>query len=108
MRTDSDNNRMQKNYRVSFIVLPIAFFLVGYLILYFALTPIIEPVKTIYGLAFSDVNVTADDSQGKDMYSGHLGVYDGVIKASEISFPYVGDKWGELTIESISIENMLS
>ena len=89
------------------MLLPIAFFIIGYLIFYFALTPIIEPAKTIYGLAFSNVNAsTTDVSQGKDMFSGHLGVYEGTIKASEIHFPYVDDKWGELTVESIGIENM--
>jgi sortase A len=92
---------------VGFILLPIAFFIIGYLLLYFALTPIKGPAKSIYGLAFSNMNAsTAEGSQGKDMYSGHLGVYDGTIKASEIHFPYVDDKWGELTIESIGIENM--
>lgn len=107
MRTNSELNRNRKNYRVSFWVLPIAFFIIGYLIFYFALTPIIGPVKSIYSLAFSNVNaVTTDGFQGKDLFSGKTGVYDGVLKASEIHFPYVGDKWGTLTIESIGIKDM--
>ena len=106
MRTNSESSRNRKNYRVSFLVLPIAFFIIGYLLFYFVLTPIIEPAKNIYKLAFSGINMAADDSQGKDMYSGHPGVFEGTIKASEISFPYVDDKWGELTIESIGIDSL--
>ncbi len=107
MRTNSELNRKRKNYRVSFWVLPIAFFIIGYLIVFFALTPIIEPAKSIYGLAFKNVNaVTTDNLQGKDLFSGKTGVYEGTIKASEIHFPYVGDKWGTLTVPSIGIKDM--
>lgn len=107
MRTNSELNRNRKNYRVSFWVLPIAFFIIGYLFFYLALTPIVGPAKSIYGLAFSNNNaITTDGLQGKDLFSGKTGVYDGVIKASEIHFPYVGDKWGTLTIESIGIKDM--
>lgn len=107
MRTNSESNRSRKNYRVSFWVLPIAFFIIGYLLFYFALAPVIEPAKSIYGLAFSNVNaVTTDDLQGKDLFSGKTGVYDGILKASELHFPYVGDKWGTLTIEDIGINDM--
>jgi len=108
MRTNSDSNRKRKNYRVSFLVLPIAFFIIGYLVFYLALTPVLEPVKNIYALTFSNVNaITTDGSQGKDMFSEKDKADETeIIKASEIHFPYVGDKWGELTVESIGISEM--
>lgn len=104
MRTNSDTNRKRESYRVNFIILPIVFFIVGYFIFYFALTPIIEPAKAIYGIAFSNANAAAEGTQGKDLFSGKLGVYDGVINASEISYPFIGDKWGTIAIDSLSVE----
>ena len=107
MRTNS-YNRLSKNYRVGFLILPLVFFMVAYLTFYFVLSPILEPVKSIYAIAFSEDSAdnTAEASLGKDMLSGKLGVYEDVIKASEIHFPYVGDKWGEITIESVGIKDL--
>lgn len=103
MKTNSDTNRKRESYRVNFIILPIVFFIVGYLVFYFALTPIIEPAKAIYGVAFSNSDTSAEAAQGKVMYSGKLGNYGGSINASDISFPYLGDTLGTLTIDSISV-----
>ena len=103
MKTNPEK-RLSKSYRAGFLILPLVFFIVGYLTIYFVLSPFIEPVKSIYSFAFSDAST--DDSQGKDMFSELNGLKDGTIKASDIHFPYVGDKFGEITIESIGIKNL--
>ncbi|MCR4594446.1 MAG: class D sortase [Clostridiales bacterium] len=106
MKTNSEK-RLSKSYRAGFLILPLVFFIVGYLTIYFVLSPFIEPVKSIYSIAFSDA--VTDGSQGKDMLSEYRSDNSGsdkVIKASTIHFPYVGDKFGEITIESIGIKDL--
>lgn len=63
--TDSGTNRSKKSYRKSFIILPIVFLLIGYLLFFICLTPILSPLVSIYELAFSNANVNTIVEPGK-------------------------------------------
>lgn len=104
MRTNSGKNRSKKSYRKWFITLPIAFLLCGYLLFFAALTPILDPLLSVYGLAFSNANVnTITESGQNSAFNGGTGAYDGLLNYNEISFPTYGEHFGRITVGGTEI-----
>ena len=99
--------KTKKSYGKSFIVFPIAFLFLGYLLLFLAIAPIAKPFLSIVNMAFLDKPIS--DSQGYDSLfdiSAQLQA-QGEIKASEIEFPKYGNHFGKLVIEDTNINTDL-
>ena len=86
----------------AFISMPLVFAFLGYLLIYFIGKPIINPALDIISLISADF--TVGDVQNYDLLDlNTLPQYSGEIKASEVTFPSVGDKYGILTIEGTEV-----
>lgn len=105
MKTNSGKNRSRKSYRKWFIALPIVFLICGYLLVFACLTPILDPLVSIYGLAFSNGNVnTIAGTEENSAFSGGTGVYEGLLTYDDIQFPKYGEHFGKITVESTDID----
>ena len=98
-------NRNRHSRRKWFILLPTVFLLVGYLLLFVCLTPIFDPLVSVYQLAFSSVAPpTADEPEASSIFSGTTGQMYGTLQASEVDFPSYGDAFGHITVEGTEID----
>lgn len=89
------------------------FFLLGYLILYVAFAPIVRPLAGVANLLFLE-NPPTFDQEKVSLYSGPASEPpaassveeqpDNRLKLSEITFPSFGDHFGEVVIESASVQ----
>lgn len=101
----NNSNRNIKDYRKNFIVLPVVFLFCGYLLLYLAISPVIEPLMSAYRLAFTGNTITngteipSDDS----IFFGDTGVYSGIIKASGFEYPTYGSHFANITVDGTKI-----
>ena len=84
---------------MSFIITPLAFALIGYLLIYIAFAPSIDTVAGLWGFVTAGVK----EREEEDLMINRLDGYTETVPSSLISFPKVGDRYGELTIESASI-----
>lgn len=106
--TDSGTNRSKKSYRKSFIILPIVFLLIGYLLFFICLTPILSPLVSIYELAFSNANVNTIVEPGENSaFNGGSGVDNGYLTSGDITFPSYGDHFGHITVEGTDIDTVV-
>lgn len=104
MRTNSEKNRSKKSYRKWFITFPIVFLLCGYLLFFAALTPILDPLISVYRLAFSNANVNTITVSGQNSaFNGGTGAYEGHLNYDEITFPSYGDHFGKITVDGTEI-----
>lgn len=91
-----------KNKLTALISMPLVFTFLGYLLIYFVGAPIINPALDIISIISADFNV--GEVQNYDLLDlNTLPQYSGEIKASEVTFPAVGDKYGILTIEGTDV-----
>lgn len=105
MRTNSESNRSKRRYRKGFILFPIAFLLCGYLLLFTALTPILTPLLSVYGLAFSNANVNTINELGAgSIFDGNGGPSSGTLNWDDFSFPKYGENFGRITVEGTGID----
>ncbi|MBQ5995650.1 MAG: class D sortase [Clostridia bacterium] len=105
MKTNSEKIRSKKDYRKYFIILPIVFLLCGYILFFVCLTPILDPLISVYSLAFSNTNVnTIDESETNSIFDGNTAVHDGYINYDEFVFPSWGDIFGKVTVEGTEID----
>jgi len=105
MKTNSDINRSKKNYRGSFIILPIVFLICGYLLFFACLTPIIDPLVSVYRVAFSKTNSSAVDEAGTNsIFNGSTGVRSGLITCDEFEYPTWGKIFGTIKVENTEID----
>lgn len=99
------SRRYKKSYRKNFIILPITFFILGYLVLFVAFAPVISPLSSVLDLVFLDkpVNFSSDyaslfsSSQTPNQSSDE-------IKASELTLPEFGTHFGQLTIPGTQVD----
>lgn len=94
-------NRKQRKIMALFLV-PLSFTLICYLTLYLLITPIIEPLSSIYSLISSDFAPSLNDNNSKNLYENKL-VSSDIINASQIVQPSYGDMFGKLSIESVKM-----
>lgn len=88
---------------MTLILVPLSFTLLCYLTLYLLISPVIEPLMSIYSLISSDYAPTLNDENSKDLYANKLVASD-TINASQIVQPTYGDLFGKLTIDSVNIK----
>lgn len=105
MRTNSEKNRSKKGYRKFFIILPIVFLICGYILFFVCLTPIIDPLISVYSIAFSDYNANViEESEANSIFNGSTGIREGIINYDELVFPNYGNIFGRITVEGTEID----
>lgn len=95
-------HRKQRKIMALFLV-PLSFTFICYLTLYLLISPIIDPLLSIYSLISSDYAPSLNDENSTDLYANKLVASD-TIKASEIVQPTYGDLFGKLTIDAVNIK----
>ena len=104
MKTNSETNRSKKSYRKYFIILPIVFLICGYILFFVCLTPVLDPLISIYGLAFSNANAqTIDETGTNSIFNGTTNAHNGVLNYNDFEFPKYGDVFGKITVDSTEI-----
>ena len=103
MKLSSEKTR--KCQRKGFILFPLAFFLVGYLLAFAALYSTVAPYLQTIGLVF-DTKVPDFEADGEN----HLDLSskpqedDGTVALSEITYPKEGDLYARITIPTADID----
>lgn len=105
MKTNSEKNRSKTSYRKWFILLPVVFLLCGYLLLFASLAPILDPLLSVYRLAFTNANVqTIDEPGAGSVFNGTTGLTQGVLNWDDFEFPAYGEAFGRITVEGTEID----
>ena len=86
---------------MALVLVPLSFTIICYLVLFLIISPIIEPVMSIYSLVASEHAPNLNDNSNKDLYKNKL-VSSATIKASEVVMPSYGDLFGKITIDSVN------
>lgn len=108
MKTNSGKNRSKKSYRKQFLLFPVVFLLCGYVLLFACLTPILDPLLSVYRLAFSNANVeTIDEPGAGSIFNGSTGLSDGHLNWNDFEFPEYGSAFGRITVEGTDIDTDL-
>lgn len=91
-----------KNKLTAFIAMPLVFAFLGLTLIYFIGSPVINPAIDIFSLITADFKV--GNAQNFDLLDlTQLPQYSGEIKASTVTFPSTGDKYGILTIDGTQV-----
>ncbi len=105
MRTNSEKNRSKKSYRGNFIILPIVFLICGYILFFVCLTPVINPLISIYGIAFSNANAaTVGESKTNSIFNGTTGIRSGILTVDDFEYPGWGDIFGNIKVDNTQID----
>lgn len=105
MRTNSEKNRSKKGYRKYFIILPVVFLICGYILFFVCLTPILNPLISVYSLAFSNSNSkTITESGTNSIFNGSTGIRNGIVNYDEFDYPRYGDIFGNIKVEGTNID----
>lgn len=106
----SDKKRRHRHNKIdgkSFIILPIIFFVVTYLVMYLAFMPTLSTIVSAAGMFFSDTDkdysteyknifVPVSDNDNKD-----------TVNIDSLDYPQYNTQFGELIIEDCGINNKL-
>lgn len=107
MKHRHNNSKRHSFNGKNFIILPIIFCAVIYLVCFFVLSPSVSGVVSIGSLFFSDT----EKSFSEDFKNIFVPVEESdkkqTVKISEIDFPSYGDQFGELIIEDCQINTRL-
>ena len=104
MLNNSKINRSKNGRRKWFILLPAVFLLCGYLLLSVCLSPILDPLVSVYQLVFTNANAqTIAKPEVSDTFNGSTGLMHGALKFSDISFPKYGETFGHITVDGTDI-----
>ena len=105
MRTNSEKNRSKKSYRGNFIILPIVFLLIGYILFFVCLTPVLGPLVSVYKLAFSNSNAASVGETGTNsIFNGSTGVHSGLLTCDDFEYPTWGKTFGTLKVDNTEID----
>lgn len=106
MRTNSELNRSKKSYRGNFIILPIVFLLIGYILFFVCLTPVIDPLVSVYKLAFSNANASSavDEAGTNSIFNGATGVHSGLLTCDDFEYPTWGKIFGTIKVDNTDID----
>lgn len=88
---------------MALILVPLSFMFVCYITLYLLISPVIEPLMSIYSLIASDHAPSLNDENSIDLYANKL-VSSDIVEASKIVQPAYGDLFGKITIDSVNIK----
>lgn len=84
---------------MAYILMPLAFLIIGYSVIYFALSPFIEAVISVWDMVQLSGTINEED---ESIYSGS-SVLGGTVKSSTITFPNYGTEYARLSIPSAEI-----
>lgn len=97
------SSKLRSN-RKNFIILPMVFFVLGYLIIYIAAWPIIKPLMSFGNMVFLNENYN-HNKQIQVLTSRNSIVPDsGIINLSDIQFPAYGDLFAHLKIDNVGVD----
>ncbi len=85
---------------MAYLLMPLAFLIIGYSLIYFALAPFVEIVASVWEMVQLSQPV---DDESESLYSGST-VFGGTVKGSSITFPNYGTEYAELSIPSADIK----
>lgn len=90
---------------MAYLGMPLLFATFGYALLYAAASPIIVPLRNLVSLisleSTTDPNATMDST---DLFAGSQAETGETIKASSITFPTFGDRFGNISIKGTSVD----
>lgn len=97
--------KLKRNQKkiMALILVPLSFTFICYLTVYLLVSPVIEPLMSIYSLIASDYASDLDDESSTNLYADKL-VASKTIKASDIVQPTFGDMFAKLKISSVNIK----
>ncbi len=84
---------------MAYILMPLAFLIIGYSVIYFALSPFVEAVVSVWDMVQLSGTINEED---ESIYSGS-SVLGGTVKSSTITFPNYGTEYARLSIPSAEI-----
>lgn len=84
---------------MAYILMPLAFLIIGYSVIYFALSSFIEAVISVWDMVQLSGTINEED---ESIYSGS-SVLGGTVKSSTITFPNYGTEYARLSIPSAEI-----
>lgn len=91
----SSNKKLKKI--MGFILVPLSFLVIGYLLIYFIVYPFFRPVYSMYSMVSSQY--------GPNFNSSVTNLFDGKIKGIEaFEIPARGSIYGKVIIESIGVD----
>lgn len=100
------SKNMMKYSRKNFIILPIAFFILSYLLLVVALSPVMSPFIGIADMFFADQKVDFD----KEYNNIFVPIDDKKVKetvnASDIAYPRYGEMFGKITVSGTTVQDV--
>lgn len=88
--------------KIKFVLIPFAFLVIGYLIVFLMLSPFLNKITSTTDLLFLNTNV--QNKPIGNIFSSAPAQSKSSIKLDEITFPQYGTKFGRLTISSASVE----
>ena len=91
-----------RSHTKDFILIPIIYFLLGYLILFLLIFPFRHTISSVIGLLFFNKPKSTEESVG-NIFSTAPDISSGTIKLSSIKFPTYGARFGKVEISSAGI-----
>ncbi len=91
-----------RSHTKDFILIPIIYFLLGYLILFLLIFPFRHTISSVIDLLFFNKPNSTEESVG-NIFSTAPDISSGTIKLSSIKFPTYGARFGKVEISSAGI-----
>ena len=91
-----------RSHTKDFILIPIIYFLLGYLILFLLIFPFRHTISSAIDLLFFNKPNSTEESVG-NIFSTAPDISSGTIKLSSIKFPTYGARFGKVEISSAGI-----
>lgn len=93
-----------QNFALKFILIPILFFIIAYLLIFAAMFPLVKPLRPILDMLFLN-NKPSISSDYTDLMVSAVTSHDdsSAMKASEITLPEYGARFGTLAIEGTEV-----
>lgn len=92
----------QRNNGKNYVIFPIVFVLISYLLIFIAAFPIVKPILDTADLFFLDRVPSV--SEKESIFKGAPSIGSDTIKLSKITFPSFGVHYGHITIPSTSVD----
>ena len=92
---------------MAYLGMPLAFAVIGYLLLYMIATPVIKPLADVLDMALQNQAMSFGDSSHETIFDNTKSQPDTAgetVKASGITFPKFGTLYGNIRIEGTSVD----
>lgn len=85
-------------------LVPLAFTVLGYALLFFAAKPILDPLASVWSMMATDTQASTENEGYTDLYTGAIfSTYTDTVPSSTITFPLSGTRYGEISIEGTTL-----